>query len=229
MAWGRTAGSGRGKARGSIWRFLETEEGDREAGKGKVRQPGRPRRRPQPGPAAAKFSARSGWTAVATRTVPGHCLGPQGLGVGGLVSRAGTGRGRVRHAGGAAEPGGVPLPCRPRALAIQLQASPRAGPLRRVGHGTLGVWKELGDPVHAGAAAGPWTFCNLAGFPGLAGSPGWIGQARGLRSGQWSGSGARSLKHPFLDSLRELEFPPDLSPYLAGCAPVGAEPGLHRA
>lgn len=38
---GRAAGSGRGKkARGSIWRFLETEEGDREAGKGKVRQPG---------------------------------------------------------------------------------------------------------------------------------------------------------------------------------------------
>lgn len=90
---GARGGEWTGKARGSIWRFLETEEGDREAGKGKVRQPGGLVCAPGRDPATAKFSARSGWAAIATRTVPGHGLGPRGLGVGGSAPGAGTGRG----------------------------------------------------------------------------------------------------------------------------------------
>lgn len=49
---GARGGERTGKARGSIWRFLETEEGDREAGKGKVRQSGCLIGAPRPGPAA---------------------------------------------------------------------------------------------------------------------------------------------------------------------------------
>jgi hypothetical protein len=131
---GERTGERRGDQYGASWR-RRRETGRR--GKGKCRSR-RPRRRPRPGPAAVKFSARSGWAAIATLTVPGHCLGPPGLGVDGRVPRARTGRGRVRHAGGAALPGGAPLPDRPRALAIQLQASPGAGLSRRVAHGTLG-------------------------------------------------------------------------------------------
>lgn len=82
------------------------------------------------------------------------------------------------------------------------------------------MWKELGDPVHAGAAAGPGTFCVLAGSPGRTGSPGWVDPDSWTPVGamEWFRPMLGSLKHLNLDSLLESELPPDLYPYLAGQA-----------
>lgn len=174
---GRAAGSGRGKGAG-INMALPGDGGGRPGGgERESAAAGRPRRRPRPGPAVIKFSERSGWAAIATRTVPGHRLGPPGLGVGGRVSRAGKGRGGVRHAGGAALPGGAPLPGRPRALAIQLQASPGAGLSRRVAHGTLESVERVERSGTRGSRSRAVDLLCSCGISGSRGQP-WLGPPR---------------------------------------------------
>lgn len=178
---GRAAGSGRGEKGAGINMALPGDGGGRPGGgERESAAAGRPRRRPRLGPAAVKFSARSGRAAIATRTVPGRCLGPPGLGVGGPVPRARTGRGRVRHAGGAALPGGAPLPGRPRALTIQLQASPGAGLSRRVAHGTLGSVERVERFGTRGSRSPAVDLLCSCGISGSRGQP-WLG-----RPGSWA-------------------------------------------
>lgn len=181
---GRAAGSGRGKGAG-INMALPGDGGGRPGGgERESAAAGRPRRRPRPGPAAVKFSALSSWAAIATRRVPGHCLGLPGLGVGGRVLRARTGRSGVPHAGGAALPGGAPLPGRPRVLAIQLQASPGAGLSRRVAYGTLGCVERVErDGTRGSRSRAMYPLCSC-GISGSCGQP-WLG-----RPGSWAKVGA---------------------------------------
>lgn len=98
--------------------------------------------------------------------------------------RTRTGRGRVRHAGGAALPGGAPLPNRPRALAIQLQASPGAGLSRRVAHGTLGSVERVERSGTRGSRSRAVDLLCSCGISKSRGQP-WLG-----RPGSWAKVGA---------------------------------------
>lgn len=218
---GRAAGSGRGKGAG-INMALPGDGGGRPGGGERESAAARrPRRRPRPGPAAVKFSAPSDWAAIAIRTVPGHCLGPPGLGPARGEAECGTREARRCLAGRLCPT--VRGPWQSSSRPLPEQACPGGLPTE-----LWGVWKELSDLVHAGAAAGPWTFYVLAGSPSRAGSPGWVGQAHGLRWGRWSGSGARLLKTPQPRLAHGVRTPSGSLP-LPSWMCSSEEPGLHWA